>query len=194
MENQACKGSDIKATREGEDNPKLDQMDRGNNEATREGEDTPKLDLEDKGDTKATREGEDAAKLDLEDRGDREPNGNRYKRPVITKVEKNPGKKGDTREYVQTSGYESLTPESLAKQLRSAKLQEEQEQASGSESLDAESHAKHPGSAELQEEQEQEAKHDGYPAHNYVQEQVAKQASGDKSPATESLAKQLRFA
>ena len=88
MENQACKGSDIKATREGEDNPKLDQMDRGNNEATREGEDTPKLDLEDKGDTKATRKGEDAAKLDLEDRGDSEPNENRYKRPVITKEEK----------------------------------------------------------------------------------------------------------
>ena len=44
MENQACKGSDIEATREGKDKPKLDQGDRGNTEATREGEDNPKLD------------------------------------------------------------------------------------------------------------------------------------------------------
>ena len=44
MVNQACKGSVIEVTREGEDKPKLDQGDRGNTEATKEGEDTPKLD------------------------------------------------------------------------------------------------------------------------------------------------------
>ena len=67
---KACKDKmDTEATREGEDNPKLDQVDRGNTEATREGEDTPKLDQVDQGNTKATREGEDTPKLDQVDRG-----------------------------------------------------------------------------------------------------------------------------
>ena len=38
-ENQACKGHG--RVREGEDTPKLDQVERGDIEATREGEDTP---------------------------------------------------------------------------------------------------------------------------------------------------------
>ena len=53
MVNQACKGSDIEATREGEDKPKLDLKDRGNSKATREGEDTPKRDQARKGNIEA---------------------------------------------------------------------------------------------------------------------------------------------
>ena len=49
-------------------------MKRGEIEATREGEDTPKLDQVDREDIKATG----------------------YIKPVITKEEENPGKKGDT--------------------------------------------------------------------------------------------------
>ena len=41
---------DIGATREGEDRPELDQVDRGHIKATREGETRPKLDQEDRGD------------------------------------------------------------------------------------------------------------------------------------------------
>ena len=41
---------DIGTTREGEDRPQLDQVDRGHIKATREGETRPKLDQGDRGD------------------------------------------------------------------------------------------------------------------------------------------------
>ena len=79
-ENQTCNRGDIKATREGEETPKLDLKGRGDGQATREGEETPELDLGDRGDNKATREGEETSKLDLEDRGTRRRPG-RGRRP-----------------------------------------------------------------------------------------------------------------
>ena len=60
---------DTGATREGEDTPELDQVERGDIEATREGEDTPELDQVDRGNAGATREGEDTPKLDQAERG-----------------------------------------------------------------------------------------------------------------------------
>ena len=57
------------ATREGEENPKLDQVSRGNNVATREGEETPRLDQVSRGNNIETREGEDTPKLDQVSRG-----------------------------------------------------------------------------------------------------------------------------
>ena len=44
---------DAGATREGEDTPELDQVNKGNNGATREGEDNPKQDHAERGNTKA---------------------------------------------------------------------------------------------------------------------------------------------
>ena len=44
---------DTGATREGEDTPKLDQGERGDNKATREGEDTPELDQVERGNNEA---------------------------------------------------------------------------------------------------------------------------------------------
>ena len=55
---------DIEATREGENVPKLDQVDQVDIEATREGEAVPKLDQVD---IEATREGETLPKLDQVD-------------------------------------------------------------------------------------------------------------------------------
>ena len=52
------------ATREGEENPKLDQVSRGNNVATREGEENPRLDQVSRGNNIETREGEETPKLD----------------------------------------------------------------------------------------------------------------------------------
>ena len=76
-ENQACKGHG--RVREGEDTPKLDQVEREDIEATREGEDTPELDQGERGDIEATREGEDTPELDQVDQGDIEPDGNMNK-------------------------------------------------------------------------------------------------------------------
>ena len=61
---------DIETTRDGENVPKLDQVDQGDIEATREGEALPKLDQVDQEDIEATREGETVPKLDQGDQGE----------------------------------------------------------------------------------------------------------------------------
>ena len=61
---------DMEAIREGENVPKLDQVDQVDMEATRQGEALPKLDQEDQEDIEATREGETLPKLDQEDQKD----------------------------------------------------------------------------------------------------------------------------